>query len=311
VGLDFAILNNRVYGSVDYFQKKTTNPILDFAISEPTAGSGTVYKNMDGIQAQKAWVTNKGVEVYLGGAIISKKDFTWNLTLNATFVKNKFESPDLSHIPFVKNTGQLHGQGTSGAYAEVIAAGQPIDVFYLTQFAGFDQNGIGIYSADHKFSGDPNPNVYTGFSTDLNYKSWTLIINMHGSFGNKIYNNTAMSVLNISNIVGGRNIASGLVNTTESPANAITPSTRFLEDGSYVKMGNVTLGYKVGNIGKFVKGLNLYLTGSNLFVISNYKGFDPEVNIDKNIGGIPSLGVDYIGYPTARTFTLGVNFSLY
>jgi len=78
-----------------------------------------------------------------------------------------------------------------------------------------------------------------------------------------------------------------------------------------MKLGNATISYRVGNVGKFVKGLNVYLSGSNLFVISNYTGFDPEVNIDKNIGGIPSLGVDYIGYPTARSVTIGLNFSLY
>jgi TonB-dependent starch-binding outer membrane protein SusC len=133
---------------------------------------------------------------------------------------------------------------------------------------------------------------------------------MHGSWGNLIYNNTAMSVLNISNIVGGRNIASGLVGNGEATTNAITPSTRFLEKGDYMKLGNLTLNYKVGNVGKSLKNLNLYLTGSNLFVISNYLGFDPEVNIDKNIGGIPSLGVDYIGYPTPRTISVGVTFSL-
>ena len=313
VGLDFSILNNRVFGAIDYFQKKTTNPILDFAISEPTAGSGTVYKNMDGVQAQKAWVTNNGLEFTLGVGIIEKKDFTWNVSGNITIEKNKFQSdaPSLKSAPFIKNTGALHGQGSSGAYSEVIAVGQPIDVFYLPTFQGFDQNGIGKYGAAHVFSGDPNPSTYVGFSTDLNYKNWSLIINMHGSFGNKIYNNTNMSVLNISNIIGGRNIASNLVGNGESTANAITPSSRFLEDGSYMKMGNATINFRVGNLGRSLKNINIYFSGSNLFVISKYTGFDPEVNVDKQIGGIPSLGVDYIGYPTTRNFTLGLNFSLY
>ncbi len=313
IGLDFAILNNRLFGTFDYFTKKTTNPILDFVIAEPTAGTGTIYKNMDGVQAQEAWVTNQGFEVSLTGAIIQKKDFNWNVTVNATFVKNSFESnsPSLTGVPFIKNTGALHGQGTSDAYSQVMAAGQPLNVFYLHKFEGFDQGGIGIYSQDLQYSGDPNPNVYTGFSTDLNYKDWSLIINMHGSFGNLIYNNTAMSVLNISNIVGGRNIASNLVGNGENTANAIAPSTRFLEKGDYMKMGNLTLSYRIGNIGKTIKAVNVYATGTNVFVISNYNGFDPEVNIDKSIGGIPSLGVDYIGYPSARTFSLGVTFSLY
>src|ERR1043166_6258913 len=125
-----------------------------------------------------------------------------------------------------------------------------------------------------------------------------------------IFNNTAMSVTNISNIIGGRNIASNLVGNGESPANAITPTTRFLEKGDYFKLGNATVNYNLGELGRSIKNVNVYLSGNNLFVISKYTGFDPEVNIDKALNGIPSLGVDYIGYPTARTILIGVNFSL-
>jgi len=317
-GVEFSILNNRVWGVVDYFSKKTVNPILDFTISEPTAGTGTVYKNLNGKTTQalgftpKAWVTNIGAEVTLGATLIDKKDLVWNITANATFVKNKFHSDDagLKAAPFVKNTGQLHGQGTSGAYAQVIAVDQPIDVFYLQPFKGFDQNGQAQYDEAYAFSGDPNPTALIGFSTDVSYKKWMLVINMHGSFGNKIYNNTAMSVLNISNIIGGRNIASNLVGNGESTTNAIRTSTRFLESGNYMKLGNATISYRIGNLGNYVKSANVYISGSNLFTITKYHGFDPEVNVDKNIGGIPSLGIDYIGFPTSRTVTLGVNFSL-
>jgi iron complex outermembrane receptor protein len=266
---------------------------------------------MDGTQAQKAWVTNKGVEVAIGAAIVEKANLVWNVSANATFVKNKFLSPELENVPYVKNTGGLHGQGTSGAYSEAIANGQPIDVFYLPAFQGFDKTtGVQPPSGAPIFAGDPNPSCYYGFSTDVTYRKWTFSLNAHGNLGNKIFNNTAMSVLNISNIIGGRNIASGLIGNGESPANAITPTTRFLEKGDYLKLGNATINYNVGNIGRFIKNGNIYVSGNNLFVISKYTGFDPEVNIDKALNGIPSLGVDYIGYPTARTIVFGVNFSL-
>jgi iron complex outermembrane receptor protein len=261
-GIDFTILNKKVWGFVDYFSKKTPDPILDFAVAEPTAGSGTIYKNMDGVQAQEGWVTNKGVEVSLGAQIVENKDFSWDVSANATFVKNKFEAPDLTNVPFVKYTGGLHGQGSSGAYAQVLAAGQPIDVFYLKEFQGFDKTtGLGIYGAQPGFAGDPNPKVFVGFSTNLNYKKWGLTINMHGSFGSLIYNNTNMSVLNVNNIVGGRNIISNLVGNGESTANAITPSTRFLESGDYMKLGNAAINYQLGNIGKFIKGATIYVNG--------------------------------------------------
>lgn len=310
-GIDFGILHNRVWGFIDYFNKTTKNPILDFVISQPTAGSGTVFKNMDGKQAQKATVTNKGVEVSIGAAIVENTSLTWNVSANATFLKNKFVSEELANVPYVKNTGGLHGQGSSGAYSQVIANGQPIDVYYLPQFLGFDKtSGIAQYSTAPIFAGDPNPKMFVGFSTDLTVKKFTVTVNMHGNFGNKIFNNTAMSVLNISNIVGGRNIASNLIGNGENPANAITPSTRFLESGDFMKLGNLTVNYNIGEIGHYVKGANVYVSGSNLFVITKYTGFDPEVNVDKTLNGVPSLGVDYIGYPTARTIVLGVNFSL-
>jgi len=318
-GIDFTILHNRVWGFVDYFNKKTINPIVDFPIALPSAG-GTVFKNLDGEThptvgyTPKAWVTNKGVEVSLNAAVIEKSELTWNVSANATFVKNRFVSPELAAIPFIKNTGGLHGQGSSGAYSEVISAfgqSRPIDVFYLPQFTGFDKTtGVQASSGAPIYTGDPNPSCYYGFSTDVQYKKWSLSVNAHGNLGNMIFNNTAMSVLNISNIIGGRNIASNLVGNGESTANPITPTTRFLEKGDYFKLGNVTINYNVGNIGRSIKNLNVYASGSNLFVISKYTGFDPEVNIDKTLNGIPSLGVDYIGYPTARTIIFGVNFSL-
>ena len=309
-GLDFSLFKNRIYGSLDYFSKRTSNPILDFVLSQPTAGSGTVYKNLDGIQAQKGWVTNKGFEVSLGATIIDKTDFTWDLVTNITAVKNRFESPDLSNVPFVKNTGALNGQGSSGAYSQVIAAGQAIDVYYLPIFEGFGSNGIAKYTAGGpQFAGDPNPTMFFGISSNIAYKKWGFGMNFHGSVGNKIFNNTLMSVLNISNIVGGRNIYSGLVGNGENTANAISPSTRFLEKGDFLKLGNTTLSYKVGDY-KFLKNANLFLTATNLFIITKYTGFDPEVNIDKTLNGVPSLGIDYIGYPTSRSVTFGINFSL-
>src|SRR5207237_5382981 len=103
----------------------------------------------------------------LGGAIIEKKDLVWNLSANATFVKNQFHSPNLENVPFVKNSGGLHGQGSSGAYSEVIASGHPIDVFYLNEFLGFDKSsGLAQYGPSPIFAGDPNPKLFLGMATD-------------------------------------------------------------------------------------------------------------------------------------------------
>ena len=130
-------------------------------------------------------------------------------------------------------------------------------------------------------------------------------------FGHYLFNNTAATVLGIGNL-GNRNIAKSLIggDVKEAISNAPAPSTRNLEKGNYIKMANASLAYHLGNIGKEIHGVTISLTGQNLFVITKYTGFDPEVNTDASFNGIPSLGVEYIPYPSARTITLGVNFSL-
>ncbi|HEX8277638.1 MAG TPA: SusC/RagA family TonB-linked outer membrane protein, partial [Segetibacter sp.] len=150
-----------------------------------------------------------------------------------------------------------------------------------------------------------------GLSSDFSYKNFSAAINMNGTFGHYLFNNTAASVLGIGNL-GNRNIAKALIGSDiqEAISNPPAPSTRNLEKGNYIKMANATLGYRIGNIGKNFKNVNVTLTGQNLFVITKYTGFDPEVNTDAGFGGIPSLGVEYIPYPSARTFLLGINFSL-
>ena len=302
-GIDFGIFKGRVYGFIDYFNKKTEDPIFLRVISQPSAGA-SVYTNISG-----ASVKNSGFEFSVGADVVQGKSFNWSVNANVTTLKNKFSYAPFGSRPYAF-TGALNGQGTSGAYAESITNGQPIDVFTLPVFHGFDRDGQGIYDDTLSYVGDPNPNMLLGFNTELSYKKFTLSIGAHGAFGNKIYNNTAMSVLNISNIVGGRNMLSSIVNSNESVANRITPSTRFLEKGDYFKVQSVSLRYDFGNLGKYFRNISVYTSVNNLFVITKYSGFDPEVNVDKSLNGIPSLGIDYIGYPTQRTFLFGVNFSL-
>jgi iron complex outermembrane receptor protein len=149
-----------------------------------------------------------------------------------------------------------------------------------------------------------------GLFTDVSYKKFSATVNMNGTFGHYVFNNTAASVLGIGNL-GTRNIAADLIggDVKEAISNAPAPSTRNLEKGNYIKMANASIGYRVGNIG-VIRNLYISLIGQNLFVITKYKGFDPEVNTDAGFGGIPSLGVEYIPYPSARTVQLGINFSL-
>jgi iron complex outermembrane receptor protein len=120
-----------------------------------------------------------------------------------------------------------------------------------------------------------------------------------------------MNVIPITNL-GTRNVASSFINSDvrEDLSNPITSSTRFLEKGNFIKCQNARIAYSLGNVTKYLKNATIAVTGQNLFTITDYTGFDPEVNVDKNIGGIPSNGIEYIPFPSARRFQISINFSL-
>jgi len=226
------------------------------------------------------------------------------------YVKNQFVYPALGGSPLFL-TGGVDGQGVSSAFAEALANKQPIDVFYLRQFQGFDQNGIAIVKSQaSQYSGDPNPHIILGINTDVTYKNWSLAINTHGQMGNQIFNNTLVSVTNLGNIANGKNISKTLIGTKESLANPVSASTRFLQSGNFLKIGNTTLTYTIGKLGDIVKSAHAFVTVYNLYEFTKYTGFDAEVNQDHNNNGIPSLGMDYIGYPTSRSIAIGLNFTL-
>lgn len=302
VGIDFSILNDRLSGSVDYFYKKTTDVLFEQTLVQP-APSGKIWINLDGS------VLNKGVEISLYGTILNKQDMTWNIGTNVSFLQN-----EVNGLRGFYETGQLRGQGFSNVRGQRVVAGQPLNVWYLRRWEGLDKTtGKDILTdggATLFYSGSPNPKTLLGISTDFTYKKFVATVSMNGTFGHYLYNNTAATVVGIGNL-GTRNIAKNLIGNDiqESRANAPAPSTRNLEKGNYLKMANASIGYRVGNVSVF-RNLYVALTGQNLFVITNYTGFDPEVNTDGGFDGIPSLGIEYIPYPSARSIQLSVNFSL-
>lgn len=312
-GIDFAILNSRIYGSVDYFNKKTTDALFEQTLAQPAPG-GRIWVNLDGE------IVNKGIEVSLTGTIVKSTDWTWDLTGNATFLKNS-----VSGLVGYYETGALRGQGFSGVLGQRMVNGQPLNVWYLAIHDGIDpQTGRSMYRgldgssktendpAINKFySGSPNPTTLLGISSNLSYKQLSLAVNMNGALGHYLFNNTAATTMGLSNL-SSRNIGSAFFDQSvkESTSNSAAPSTRFLEKGDYLKLANLSLSYRLGDVGKTFKNLNVSLTGQNLFIITSYTGFDPEVNTDGATNGIPSLGIEYLPYPPSRNVLIGVSFSL-
>jgi iron complex outermembrane receptor protein len=304
-GLDFALWNNRINITADYFNKETKDVLFELDFPVPGGSNAKQWKNLPAV------INNKGVELSVNANLIKKKDLTWDLGVNATWLQN-----ELTGLNGTYNTGGLSGQGSSGAYVQKLASGYPLNAYFTRIYQGIDKT---TGQANYVDGGDvsyftgtsPNPEFLMGASTEVNYKKWSFNMNFNGAFGHYLYNETAMNVIPITNL-GTRNVASSFVNSDvrEDLSNPITSSTRFLEKGNFLKCQNARIGYSLGNISKFIKNATVALTAQNLFVITDFTGFDPEVNVDKNIGGIPSNGIEYIPFPSARRYQFSINFSL-
>jgi iron complex outermembrane receptor protein len=260
---------------------------------------------------------NSGVELQINSLVVDNPGFTWDLGANVTFLSNELR--DYNGPNFVYGT--LFGQGISGATIHRLASDQPLNAFYLRDWQGLNDEGFDTFidadgdlvenTSDAFYLGDPNPDVLLGISSTMTFGNFSFLMNFNGAFGQDIYNNTKNTVTPIGNL-GSRNIDATLVGNSvqENTANSVKSSTRYLESGSYVKLANATLSYNIGDIGSAIGDARVYISGTNLLLFTGYEGFDPEVNTVNDANGLPSAGIDYIPYPSARTIILGVNFYL-
>ncbi len=299
IGLDYSLLHNRIYGSFDYYHKNTTDILFQSTAIQPAPAS-IFFINLP------AHLINSGVEFSIGASIVSKAKFSWDVGFNIAHNKNLLKDFTQADIA----TAQVSGQGVSGTLAQIIGNNHPVNIFYLKQFGGFDQMGQQIIADQPTFQGDPNPHLLYGFATTLKYNKLSLSLNASGASGFYIYNNTFNSVTNISNLQNGKNVDASIIGSPENINASVAVSSRYLEKGDYIKLRNATFTYAFGDLGKYVKNLNVFVGGSNLFVITKFTGFDPEVNVDKNQNGYPSRNIEYIPYPTPRMITFGFNMSL-
>ncbi|SHF85322.1 iron complex outermembrane recepter protein [Fodinibius roseus] len=300
-GIDFGINEGRINGSVDYFNKQTTNLIFLRNFAQPAAVESQ-WVNLDGT------VLNTGLELSLDAYVIEKPAFSWQLQYNMSYIYN-----EVKDLGTYVNTGEIHGQGLSGAYAQRIAEDQPLFSFYMREFEGYDENGFAEYanSAALDFQGDPLPDYNLGLTNNFNFGRWSMSMFWSASLGFQVYNNTANAIFLKGNLRNGRNVTSEVAESAESSANFGEVSTRFLEDGDYLRLANLSIGYNF-NIPDMapVNRLRVSLTGQNLLLFTGYTGYDPEVNTDKSIDGVPSLGIDYTSYPRPRTVSLKVQLDI-
>ena len=311
-GVDFALLSNRLTGSVDYFERKTTDLIFPVpaAASQPGPPSPR-FVNLSGN------LINKGLEVSANYKIIDSEKLTWDIAANASFLSNKMEN----FVGFIQ-AGALNGQGLSGAYAQVVTNNEPIYSYYMYEWRGYDSTGSSIYAdaagadatlglAAKKLVGKTGlPKMNLGFSTNVTYKNFDAAVSFYGAFGHYLYNNTANAYFFKGAYLGGRNVPASVATSAQSQADPNSPSTKYLEKGDFLRMGNLTFGYTVkGSIlDKFkMSSARLYVNASNLFIITSYSGSDPEVDTDKSLNGVPSAGMEYLSYPRDKSVSVGLN----
>jgi TonB-linked SusC/RagA family outer membrane protein len=304
LGFDFGIADNKIRGSLDFYNKNTTNLLAIVYAAQP-ASQPFIYRNLP------ANIINKGVELVLEGNPIVGSDFKWTLGGNVAYNHN-----EVKNLNTFYNTGEINGQGLSGAYCQRIADGQPLYAFYVREFDGFDEKGIAKYKGGdvQKFVGkSPLPKVTLGINNSFVYKNLDFNFFFNGQFGQYVYSNSANAFFSAGSLANGRNTTKDVPKTTEDKLNAPDVSTRFLYNASFLRLQNASLGYTVNMKSSVISSLRITLTGQNLFVITKYPFQDPEVSINKqqtlgrDLPNIANAGIDYTTYPKARTFTLGVN----
>ncbi|WPQ61649.1 TonB-dependent receptor [Chitinophaga sancti] len=304
IGLDFTLLKGKLYGSLEYYNKSTKDPILNIP-SGPLSPTTTVWKNVD------ASIVNKGFEFTLGTQLLRTKDFSWTLDVNGSTLSNTIKDLPVSEL----YSGSISGPGLSGVNANIYKNGYEAGSFYMLKHLGYDKDGKDIFedktkdgvinSDDREIFQGALPNFNFGINSNLRYKAFDLGFNFIGQTGGLLVNNTALD-LNINSLASDRNVLRKFYAAGASTTNAVQLSSLYLEKSDFIRLANLRLGYTlIIPHQDWLKSINLYVSAQNLWTISGYSGYDPLVNTTKTVGGNQSLGIDYTTYPAAKTFLLG------
>lgn len=322
VGLDFGLFSDRISGTIEYYKKKTTDLLLNAPIAA-TNGFSSITRNIGDMQ-------NKGFEFSLNTRNLVG-EFKWSTSFNISFNRNKV-------LRLVDDQPIYPG----GRFLGRIAIGEPLGYFYGKAYAGVDAaNGDALYyidasrtkttndyaAAENQKLGDPNPKFFGGFGNHLSFKNFDLDVQAQFVSGNDIYNMAGVFQSANGDYFDNQTIdqlnywtPTNTITTIPQPrfgeGNGTSPSSRWIQDGSYLRIKSVTFGYNIPKafINKYkLQNVRIYASALNLLTITGYKGYDPEVNTPSG-GSLQSdniqLGHDFYTPPQARTITFGLNIGL-
>ncbi len=333
VGIDAAFFNERLTLSVDGYYSQTKD-LLIYSNAYSLSGFGSYVSN-------GGELTNTGVEVALGGRVLNKKSFAWDLNLTLAHNKNEVQKLDCGSIRSSIGEGTVltsvgspigvfYGYKTNGVYsttAEATAEGLGTMVGSVrkpfeggdVRFVNQDNNNL-IDENDMVQIGDPNPDLFGGLTSIMRYNRFTLTAQFNFSIGNDIYNYTRSQLENMSSYTNQtKNVltrwrtegdkASMPRATYGDPLGNSRFSDRWIEDGSYLKLKELSLSYDFNIKSAYITGLTVFGTCENLFTLTKYKGYDPEVVCSSSNNPLYQ-GVDAFTTPTSRTFYIGLKLGL-
>jgi TonB-dependent starch-binding outer membrane protein SusC len=312
LGLDFSILKGKVGGTLEIYDKTTDGMIYSYGVDRALVPTGSIVANGGSMN-------NKGVELSLNVTPLSTGAISWTSGINLASNTNKIVSltnPLFAGGDSVRLT-QPEGNGQTGSTLQILKAGYPLGQFFSFKYAGKNADGVSQYEkkngeltttpaigADYQYVGSPQPKFLLGWTNTIRVSNLDVNFFIRGVFGNKIFNATRADLFRPTT-VQFTNVLKEVASESAKDVNSQRYSSRFVEDGSYVRMDNATVGYTFNNISKYLKSIRVYASINNAFTITKYKGIDPEVNQ----GGI-APGVDTNNfYPKTRTLMLGLNTS--
>lgn len=301
IGIDLAVIN-RIRATIDLYYKKTSDLLWNYPVSQPPFLYSSMLANVGDL-------VNKGVELTVNANILDINGFNWDTDL--TFSYNHQEITSLSNENFQDlgtPAGQLHGiDGLSNAYTQMVKEGYPTGAFFGPRCSGIDENGEYIIENPDEsvYLGSAQPKFNLGFSTTANWKGFDFTVSAYGMFGQKILNATNMQLFTDTRMPG-KNIPDQFAKQGIKP-DKITYSDYWLEDGSFLRLQSITLGYTIPGTKKVgIDNLRVYATVDNVCTLTGYSGVDPEISTS----GLDNPGIDLCNvYPRTRSFIFGLNLS--
>ncbi|MGJ5641322.1 SusC/RagA family TonB-linked outer membrane protein [Formosa sp. S-31] len=314
-GLDFGFLENRISGSLDYYIRTTRDALMNYSVPTPPYFYGSIVANA-------AEIKNSGLEVLLNVTPVQTENFNW--TANLTYSTNTNEIVSLSNDEF-QLTNDFFDEGYASEPIQVsthrVQEGQPIGNFYGLKSVDITEDGIWIIETpdgrlipatestteDRQVLGNGLPKSYFSWNNTFRYKNWDMNVNLRGAFDYQILNFSRMYYENPTIGYNTLDSAYDLVYGKAVLNDVQRYVSYYVEDGDFLKIDNVTIGYTLPkSTFKFADSFRIYASGLNLATFTGYKGIDPEVNRD----GLSPGNDERDKYPSTRTFSIGINFTL-